>query len=158
MLEEAKSLSDYGIHDRCIVQLKYIAGLDRGPNEREWPSRMLGRGKIVMILQPSVIWQKEDDKVLIDLMLVHTRNGGNFTRDSWRDIVARFNRVTGLNYGIEHLEHRLYYYRHEYRIVKGIMNHPTFSWDHQRQVVIAADAEWNDYIKDVVDRSCFSIK
>nr|CAD1841057.1 unnamed protein product [Ananas comosus var. bracteatus] len=55
VLEEAKSLSDYGIHDRCVDEKKYI-----------------------MILQPSVIWLKEYDKVLLDLMVVlHTRNGGN---------------------------------------------------------------------------------
>ncbi|OAY70501.1 hypothetical protein ACMD2_05421, partial [Ananas comosus] len=39
----------------------------------------------------------------------------------------------------------------EYHIVNRIRHHPKFSWDHKCHVVIATDAEWNEYIKQNPD-------
>lgn len=100
--------------------------------------------------QARVYWTREHDRVLVDLMveqtLIGARVGAGFTRDGWLDMVDRFNERTMLHYAVDHLKNRLRFYKREYRIVNGIKNHAGFSWDHKMQMVIADDAEWDEYV------------
>ncbi|OAY85940.1 hypothetical protein ACMD2_27117 [Ananas comosus] len=112
--------------------------------------KILSRKKIKMTDQPSIIWEKNYDITLLDLMVKHTLNGGkkgqDFKENVWHDIMAKFIKATGLRCNINDLEKRLKFYKNEYQIVSNLRKHPKFSWDDKNHLVIATDAEWNEYI------------
>nr|CAD1841051.1 unnamed protein product [Ananas comosus var. bracteatus] len=151
-LEMEKSLADYGIEDGSILHLECTIWTFRTANMREWPNKILGRKEIIITDRPLAIWEKKHDKILLGLLVEQIRSGGrkvlDFENDFWRDVVAKFNEATGLKYEDRHLHERFIFYKYEYELVNNMRHHPEFSWDHQRQVVIATDAKWNEYIKE----------
>ncbi|XP_020091809.1 uncharacterized protein LOC109712584 isoform X2 [Ananas comosus] len=152
LMEIERSLAHYGIQNGSILQLECIQGGARSDSdERQWPKEILGRKKIKITGRPSAIWEKAHDQVLLDLLVKQIQSRGrkilDFKNNSWRDVVAKFNEATGMKYEDKHLHDRFSYYEREYGIVHNIKHHPEFSWDHQRQVVIATDAKWNKYIE-----------
>ncbi|XP_020091700.1 uncharacterized protein LOC109712515 isoform X1 [Ananas comosus] len=162
-LEEICSLADYKIQNGSILKLEGEQGEARAghyeeddgaradDDERQWPKEILGRKQIKIANQSSAIWERAHDKVLLDLLVEQIRSSGrkilDYKNNSWSDIVAKFNKATGMKYEDKHLHARFNVYEREYRILRNIKHHPEFSWDHQRQVVIATDAKWNEYIK-----------
>lgn len=100
--------------------------------------------------QPSIIWERNYDITLLDLMVKHTLNGGkngqDFKENVWHDIMEKFRKATGLRCNINDLEKRLKFYKNEYQIVSNLRKHPKFSWDDKNHSIIATDAEWSEYI------------
>lgn len=154
LLETAKSLADYSIEDGSILHLD-VFELNL-VHIIETPNVIPEKKRIIITDQPLAIWEKEHDKILLSLLVEQISNGGEENilhggEDSWCNIVAKFNESTGLQYEHKHLFERFNFYRREYHIVNRIRHHPKFSWDHKCHVVIATDAEWNEYIKQNPD-------
>lgn len=116
----------------------------------EKPNPILGRKKIRITGWPFTIWEEEHDKVLLGLLVEQIRNGGRESldvgKDSWSDMAARFNESTGFKYTEKQLHEHFNFYEREYQIVNSIRNHQKFSWDHHRQVGIATDADWKEFV------------
>ncbi|XP_020092622.1 uncharacterized protein LOC109713075 [Ananas comosus] len=159
LLDRAKSLADYGVEDGSILHLECTNWIFLSANESEQPNQILGRKKIIITDRLLAIWEKEHDKILLGLLVEQIQTGGRkilyLENDSWRDVVAKFNKTTGLKYENKHLYEHFNFYKYEYEIVSNIRHHPEFSWDHRRQVVIATDAKWNEYIKDNPNAKCY---
>ncbi|OAY67489.1 L10-interacting MYB domain-containing protein [Ananas comosus] len=118
---------------------------------RQWPKEILERKKIKITDRPSAIREKAHYLVLLNLLVKQIQSKGrkilDYKNNSRHDIVVKFNEATGKKYEDKQLHDRFKFYECEYGIVRNIKHHPEFSWDHQRQVVIATDAKWNKYIK-----------
>ncbi|OAY66112.1 L10-interacting MYB domain-containing protein, partial [Ananas comosus] len=130
---------------------------------REKPKVISGRKKIIITDRPSGIWNKEYDRLLINLLLTQISIGGEENilqggEDFWCNIAAKFNESTSLQYEHKHLFKRFNSYRCDYPIVNRIRHHPKFSWDRQHNKVIATDAEWNEYIKQNPDAELYREK
>lgn len=91
------------------------------------------------------------DCFLIDLMLeqVHRGNriGRSFITQAWNDMVKSFNTNFDSNHGNEVLKNRYKHFRKQYTDVRILLQHSGFSWDEGREMVIAEDHVWDDYIK-----------
>lgn len=91
------------------------------------------------------------DRFLIDLLLVQVHEGNRFGQSfisqAWNDMVQSFNANFNSRYGKEILKNRYKYFRKQYNDVKILLQHDGFSWDEDREMVIANDHVWDAYIK-----------
>uniref|UniRef100_A0A0E0DZY6 Ubiquitin-like domain-containing protein n=1 Tax=Oryza meridionalis TaxID=40149 RepID=A0A0E0DZY6_9ORYZ len=106
--------------------------------------------KILSRLQVDA-WTSQHDAKFLDLLLRHTggggaRNVGELTGEDWSSIRAELNAATGSGFPVEELQRRLGEFRREYEAASRIKNHPRFSYDPRRRVVVAKQADWKNYI------------
>lgn len=96
-------------------------------------------------------WQPPMDRYFIDLMLDHVQKGnrvdGVFSKQAWMEMIASFNAKFGFNYGMDILKNRYKTLRRQYNVLKNLLDLDGFAWDDTRQMVIADDYIWQDYIK-----------
>lgn len=95
-------------------------------------------------------WTSQHDAKFLDLLLRHTgsgeRNVGDLTGEDWSAIRAELNAATGSGFPVEELQRRLGEFRREFEAVSRIKNHPRFSYNLRRRVVVAKEADWKRYI------------
>uniref|UniRef100_A0A0D9ZER8 Ubiquitin-like domain-containing protein n=1 Tax=Oryza glumipatula TaxID=40148 RepID=A0A0D9ZER8_9ORYZ len=108
--------------------------------------------KILSRLQVDA-WTSQHDAKFLDLLLRHThtggggaRNVGELTGEDWSSIRAELNAATGSGFPVEELQRRLGEFRREFEAASRIKNHPRFSYDPRRRVVVAKQADWKNYI------------
>jgi hypothetical protein len=94
------------------------------------------------------VWTTQHDAKFLDLLLRHTRDGGDrrravgdHTKDDWRAIRAEMNAATRSAFPVEDLQRRLAEFRCEFDAVSRIKDHRRFSY-----VVVATEAEWKRYV------------
>ena len=96
-------------------------------------------------------WQPPMDRYFIDIMLDHVQKGnrvdGVFSKQAWMEMIASFNAKFGFNYGMDILKNRYKTLRRQYNVLKNLLDLDGFTWDDTRQMVIADDYIWQDYIK-----------
>lgn len=96
-------------------------------------------------------WQPPMDRYFIDLMLDQVQKGnkvdGVFSKQAWMEMIASFNSKFGFDYGMDILKNRYKTLRRQYNVIKNLLNLDGFTWDDARQMVIADDYVWQDYIK-----------
>ena len=96
------------------------------------------------------VWTAQHDAKLLDLLLLRrTRGGGgvgDLTADDWSAIRAEHNASTGSTFPVEDLQRRLVKIRCEFGAVSRIKDHPQFTYDARRRVVVAKEAEWKRYV------------
>jgi hypothetical protein len=99
------------------------------------------------------VWTAQHDAKFLDLLLRHTRGGGDrrravgdLTEDDWRAIRAELNSATRSAFPVEELRRRLAEFRREFDAVSRIKDHRRFSYDARRRVVVATEAEWKRYV------------
>ena len=96
-------------------------------------------------------WQPPMDRYFIDLMLDQVQNGnrvdGVFRKQAWMEMIASFNAKFGFDYGMDILKNRYKTLRRQYNVLKNLLDLDGFAWDDTRQMVIADDYVWQDYIK-----------
>lgn len=96
-------------------------------------------------------WTPPMDRFLIDLMLVQVRGGNrigrSFISQAWNDMVELFNANFSSHHDKEVLKNRYKHFRKQYDDVKILLQHNGFSWDEDREMVIADDHVWDAYIK-----------
>ncbi|WVZ60969.1 hypothetical protein U9M48_010915 [Paspalum notatum var. saurae] len=96
------------------------------------------------------VWTGQHDAKLLDLLLRHTRGRdravGDLTADDWAAIRAELNAATGSAFPAEELQRRLAGFRREFDAVTRIKDHPRFTYDARRRVVVAKEADWKRYL------------
>ncbi|KXG37304.1 hypothetical protein SORBI_3001G045300 [Sorghum bicolor] len=103
------------------------------------------------------VWTAQHDAKLLDLLLLRqrTRGGGggvsDLTADDWSAIRAELNAATGSAFPVEELQRRVAELRREFDAVSRIKDHPRFTYDARRRVVVAKEAEWKRYVLENPD-------
>ncbi|KAG2406550.1 uncharacterized protein HKW66_Vig0058060 [Vigna angularis] len=96
-------------------------------------------------------WQPPMDRYFINLMLAQMQKGnqfdGVFSKQAWMEIISSFNEKFGFEYSLEILKNRHKTLRRQYNLIKSLLQLDGFAWDETRQMVIADDCVWQDYIK-----------
>ncbi|KHG01346.1 hypothetical protein F383_21691 [Gossypium arboreum] len=104
-------------------------------------------------------WKPPMDRFFIDLMLEQLQNGnqidGVFCKQAWTEMIASFNAKFGFNYDVDILKNRYKTLRRQYNVIKNLLQLDGFTWDDDRQMVIADDSVWQDYIKGHKDARQF---
>ncbi|KAK8282822.1 hypothetical protein V6Z11_D08G050100 [Gossypium hirsutum] len=104
-------------------------------------------------------WQPPMDRFFIDLMLEQLQNGnqidGVFCKEAWTEMIASFNAKFGFNYDVDILKNRYKTLRRQYNVIKNLLQLDGFTWDDDRQMVIADDSVWQGYIKGHKDARQF---
>ncbi|KAK7396928.1 hypothetical protein VNO78_18091 [Psophocarpus tetragonolobus] len=106
------------------------------------------------------IWTPEMDRYFIDLMLEQIAQGRKFedhlfSKRAWKHMSTKFNAKFNFQYEKDVLKNRHKTLRNLYRGVKNLLARPGFSWDEKRDMVIADNHVWDEYLKvDANVRSC----
>ena len=91
------------------------------------------------------------DGYFINVMLAHLHKGnqfdGVFSKQAWVEMISSFNKKFGFEYSLEILKNRHKTLRRQYNLIKSLLQLHGFDWDETRQMVIADDCFWQDYIK-----------
>lgn len=107
-------------------------------------------------------WTQTMERYFIDLMLeqMHRGNrmGHTFNKQAWTDMLAVFNAKFGSQYDKDVLKSRYTNLWKQFNDVKNLLGQSGFSWDESRQMVVADDYVWNDYIKAHPDARSYKIK
>ncbi|KAH1195638.1 L10-interacting MYB domain-containing protein [Glycine max] len=98
-------------------------------------------------------WRPPMDRYFINLMLAHVHQGnqfdGVFSKQAWVEMISSFHEKFGFEYSLEILKNRYKTLRRQYNLIKSLLQLDGFAWDETRQMVIADDCVWQDYIKDL---------
>jgi hypothetical protein len=104
------------------------------------------------------VWTAQHDAKFLDLLQRRTRGCGvgvgDLTADDWSAIRAELNAATGSAFPIEDLQRRLAELRREFDAVSLIKDHPRFTYDARRHVVVAKETEWKRYVLVRADSCC----
>lgn len=96
-------------------------------------------------------WTPTMERYFVDLMLeqMHRGNriGHTFNKQAWTDMLTMFNAKFGSQYDKDVLKSRYTNLWKQFNDVKNLLDQAGFSWDENRQMVVADDCIWNAYIK-----------
>lgn len=91
------------------------------------------------------------ERYFVDLMLEHihrgNRIGHTFNKQAWIDMLSVFNAKFGSQYDKDVLKSRYTNLWNVFNDVKHLLGQSGFSWDEARQMVVADDCIWDEYIK-----------
>lgn len=98
------------------------------------------------------IWTPEMDRYFIDLMLEQVSKGNKFddhlfSKRAWKHMSLLFNAKFSFPYEKDVLKNRHKTLRNLYKAIKNLLDQKGFSWDNKRQMVIANNNVWDEYIK-----------
>ncbi|KAG8098700.1 hypothetical protein GUJ93_ZPchr0013g36633 [Zizania palustris] len=134
-----------------------IAALDDGGEEEKAKRKPVSRRALRRILSRLHVdsWTSQHDAKFLDLLLRHThtggggkRNVGDLTGVDWSAIRNELNAATGSRFPVEELQRRLGQFQREFEAASRIKNHPRFSYDPRRRVIVADEADWKLYIME----------
>ncbi|XP_031402953.1 L10-interacting MYB domain-containing protein-like isoform X1 [Punica granatum] len=104
-------------------------------------------------------WEPPMDRYFIDLMMDQMRRcnqvDGIFVKQAWSEMIDSFNAKFGFGYEVDVLKNRYKTLRRQYNVIRNLLELDGFSWDDSRQMVIADDYVWQDYIKAHTDARQF---
>lgn len=139
--ESMDSLNGISIDEDFSISIS--DGVSAAPPDVIMQSRMGGRTR--------TYWEPPMDRYFIDLMLDQVRKGnqvdGIFLKQAWSEMVDSFNAKFGFCYEIDILKNRYKTLRRQYNVIRKLLELDGFCWDDSRQMVIADDYVWQDYIK-----------
>ncbi|XP_059643096.1 L10-interacting MYB domain-containing protein-like isoform X2 [Cornus florida] len=96
-------------------------------------------------------WKPPMDRYFIEIMLeeIHRGNtsGTSFRKEAWTHMLDLLNSKFGLQLDKETLRVRFRKLRMQYNAVKILLDHGGFHWDETRQMVVASDIVWDNYLK-----------
>lgn len=96
-------------------------------------------------------WTAAMDQFFIDLMLDQlgkgNKIGNTFNKQAWTDMLALFNAKFGPQHGKRVLRHRYKKLWKYYSDVTILLKQIGFSWDDEREMILADDDVWDVYIK-----------
>lgn len=96
-------------------------------------------------------WQPPMDRYFVDLVLDQVKKGnhldGLLRKQAWREMISSFNAKFGFNYAVDILKNRFKTLRRQHNFIKNLLELDGFGWDDARQMVIADDHVWQNYIK-----------
>ncbi|RYQ85113.1 hypothetical protein Ahy_B10g104627 isoform B [Arachis hypogaea] len=107
-------------------------------------------------------WTPSMERYFIDVMLEHVQRGNRvgytFNKHAWSDMLARFNAKFGSQCDKDVLKSRYSSLWKQFHDVKNILCHAGFSWDAARQMVVADDVSWDEYLETQTDARCYRTK
>ena len=96
-------------------------------------------------------WTAAMDQFFIELMLDQlgkgNKIGNTFNKQAWTDMLALFNVKFGPQHGKRVLRHRYKKLWKYYTDVAILLKQSGFSWDGEREMILADDDVWDVYIK-----------
>ncbi|KAD6120261.1 hypothetical protein E3N88_11532 [Mikania micrantha] len=96
-------------------------------------------------------WQPPMDRYFIDLMVDQVQKGhqidGLFCKQAWMAMINSFNARFGFKYDVDILKNRYKTFKKQHNVVNKLLETQGFLWDDFRQMVIADDLAWQDYIE-----------
>lgn len=102
-------------------------------------------------ISPCIEWTQVMDHCLIVLMQEQVNRGNKigetFTEQAWADMAESFNAKFGLQTDMFMLENRYILMMKERDDINNILNLDGFSWDEEKQTIVAEDECWEAYIK-----------
>ncbi|CAL9233942.1 unnamed protein product [Arabidopsis halleri] len=111
---------------------------------------------------PCIEWTRVMDRCLIDLMLEQVNRGNKigetFTEQAWADMAESFNAKFGLQTDMFMLENRYILLMKERDDINNILNLDGFTWDEEKQTIVAEDEYWEAYIKEHPDATIYKGK
>ncbi|XP_020885417.1 L10-interacting MYB domain-containing protein isoform X1 [Arabidopsis lyrata subsp. lyrata] len=111
---------------------------------------------------PCIEWTRVMDRCLIDLMLEQVNRGNKigetFTEQAWADMAESFNAKFGLETDMFMLENRYILMMKERDDINNILNLDGFTWDEEKQTIVAEDEYWEAYIKEHPDATIYKGK
>ncbi|GMI74017.1 hypothetical protein like AT4G02210 [Hibiscus trionum] len=108
-------------------------------------------------------WTPEMDRYFILLMLEQLQKGNRFddhvfSKTAWMSMNSSFNQEFKSEYELDVLKNRHKTLRNVYKAVKNLLNHKGFHWDSTRQMVVAQNKIWDQYIKVNPDVRPYRVK
>ncbi|ESQ37880.1 hypothetical protein EUTSA_v10028655mg [Eutrema salsugineum] len=109
------------------------------------------------------VWTPEMDQYFIELMLEQVRKGNRFedhffSKRAWKFMSSSFTAKFRFPYGKDVLKNRHKTLRNLFKSVKNLLKEDGFSWDETRQMVIADNSVWDEYLKGHPNLKSFRIK
>lgn len=96
-------------------------------------------------------WTASMDQFFIELMLDQlgkgNKIGNTFKKQAWTDMLALFNAKFGPQHGKRVLRHRFKKLWKYYSDVTILLKQSGFTWDDEREMILADDDVWDVYIK-----------
>ena len=100
---------------------------------------------------PKVVWTKEMERKLIDLLLEKIQLGrkaeGGFKKTAWTAVEKKFNEEMNLNLTRDNFKNKLKTWKQSYRMMKELRNMSGFAWNESTQCVDADDSVWEELLK-----------
>ncbi|KAI3948923.1 hypothetical protein MKW92_013602, partial [Papaver armeniacum] len=104
-------------------------------------------------------WTPPMDRLFIGLMEDQVLEGqlliGQFSKHAWTHIVDNFKQGFGSSFTKDVLKNRMKTLKKNYVDVSTLKGQSGIEWDQSREIVVANDAVWDDYIK--VCNLCYSL-
>lgn len=96
-------------------------------------------------------WEPGMDGYLIELMVGQLQKGnqidGLFLKQAWMEMINSFNHRFGFKYHLHTLKNRYKTFKRQYNTINKLLGSQGFLWDDLRQMVVADDHTWQDYIQ-----------
>ncbi|KAI3944157.1 hypothetical protein MKW92_013315, partial [Papaver armeniacum] len=96
-------------------------------------------------------WTPPMDRLIIGLMAYQVLEGqlldGQFIKHAWTHIVDNFKHSFGSSFTKDVLKNRMKTLKKNYVVVSTLRGQSGFGWYQSREIVVADDAVWDDYIK-----------
>ena len=100
--------------------------------------------------RPKAEWTPSRDAYLVELFIEQHNCGrtayNEFKVEVYKSVTKDFKRKFGLNLEENQIKNRYNVMKKDYGIVKTLLSHTGFAWDDIRQMVVADDKIWDNYI------------
>ncbi|PON90017.1 Myb/SANT-like domain containing protein [Trema orientale] len=107
-------------------------------------------GQEAVVGRPKAEWTPSRDAYLIELFIEQHNCGrtayNEFKNEVIRSVTRDFNRKFGMNLEENQIKNRYNVMKKDYGVVKTLLSHAGFGWDEIRQMVVADDKVWDNYI------------
>ncbi|XP_062082012.1 uncharacterized protein At2g29880-like isoform X2 [Humulus lupulus] len=95
-------------------------------------------------------WTPSRDAYLVELFIEQHNCGrtayNEFKNEVIRSVTRDFNKKFGMNLEENQIKNRYNVMKKDYGVVKTLLSHTGFHWDEIRQMVVADDKVWDNYI------------
>ena len=95
-------------------------------------------------------WTPSRDAYLVELFIEQHNCGrtayNEFKNEVIRSVTRDFNKKFGMNLEENQIKNRYNVMKKDYGVVKTLLGHNGFGWDETRQMVVADDKVWDNYI------------
>lgn len=100
--------------------------------------------------RPKAEWTPSRDAYLVELFIDQQNKGrtayNEFKNDVIRSVTRDFNKKFGMCLEENQIKNRYNVMKKDYGVVKTLLSHTGFGWDETRQMVVADDKFWDNYI------------
>ncbi|CAA7054193.1 unnamed protein product [Microthlaspi erraticum] len=109
------------------------------------------------------VWTPEMDQYFIELMLEQVKKGNRFddhlfSKRAWKLMSSSFTAKFKFPYGKDVLKNRHKTLRNLFKSVKNLLREDGFSWDETKQMVVADNSVWDQYLKGHPNSKSLRIK